>query len=133
MLHSKLSKLGNLLLRKPDLKRSAVTAYEYRFRDLLELCLLTRQDGLELIQADLRRGDGGFSLVLGSVYEADYVTVPKVSEKEWDYLSPERLHRMIADLHKKMMDAAQKWEFEEAARLRDEIKELENRELEARG
>ena len=71
--------------------------------------------------------------VLGSVYEADYVTVPKVSEKGWEYLSPERLQKMIADLHKKMMDAAQKWEFEEAARLRDEIKELERRELEARG
>ncbi len=71
--------------------------------------------------------------VLGSVYEADYVTVPKVSEKEWEYLSPEHLQKMIAALHKKMMDAAQKWEFEEAARLRDEIKELERRELESRG
>ncbi|MBW2208121.1 MAG: UvrB/UvrC motif-containing protein, partial [Deltaproteobacteria bacterium] len=71
--------------------------------------------------------------VLGSVYEADYVTVPKMSEKEWEYLSPERLRQMIADLHKKMIDAAQKWEFEEAARLRDEIKELERRELEVRG
>lgn len=71
--------------------------------------------------------------VLGSVFEADYVTVPKVSEKEWEYLSPEGLQKMIADLHKKMMDAAQKWEFEEAARLRDEIKELERRDLEARG
>jgi len=71
--------------------------------------------------------------VLGSVYEADYVTVPAVSEKEWEYLSPERIQKMIADLHNKMMDAAQKWEFEEAARLRDEIKVLEARELEARG
>ena len=71
--------------------------------------------------------------VLGSVYEADYVTAPTVSEKEWEYLSPERIQKIIADLHKKMMDAAQKWEFEEAARLRDEIKVLENRELEARG
>jgi excinuclease ABC subunit B len=71
--------------------------------------------------------------VLGSVYEADYVTVPLASEKEWEYISPERLQKMIADLHKKMMAAAKEWEFEEAARLRDEIRVLERRELEARG
>jgi excinuclease ABC subunit B len=69
--------------------------------------------------------------ILGTVYEGDYVTVPAISEKEVPYLTPERIHEMIQDLHQKMIDAAQDLEFEEAARLRDEIKSLEQRELEA--
>jgi len=69
--------------------------------------------------------------VLGTVYEADYVTVATLAEKEAAYLNPERIQEMIKDLHQKMIDAAQDLEFEEAARLRDEIKLLEERELAA--
>jgi excinuclease ABC subunit B len=69
--------------------------------------------------------------VLGTVYEADYVTVPTLAEKEASYLTPEKIQEMIKDLHQKMIDAAQDLEFEEAARLRDEIKVLEERELAA--
>jgi excinuclease ABC subunit B len=71
--------------------------------------------------------------VLGTVYEADYVTVPALAEKEADYLPPEKIQEIIKDLHQKMIDAAQDLEFEEAARLRDEIKVLEERELDALG
>ncbi len=69
--------------------------------------------------------------VLGTVYEADYVTVPTLAEKEAAYLTPERIQKMIKDLHQKMIDAAQDLEFEEAARFRDEIKMLEEKELAA--
>jgi excinuclease ABC subunit B len=69
--------------------------------------------------------------VLGTVYEADYVTVPTLAEKEAAYLTPERIQEMIKDLHQKMIDAAQDLEFEEAARFRDEIKMLEEKELAA--
>ena len=69
--------------------------------------------------------------VLGTVYEADYVTVPTLGEKEAAYLTPERIQEMIKDLHQKMIDAAQDLEFEEAARFRDEIKMLEEKELAA--
>ena len=69
--------------------------------------------------------------VLGTVYEADYVTVPSLAEKEAAYLTPEGIQEMIKGLHQKMIDAAQDLEFEEAARLRDEIKLLEERELAA--
>jgi excinuclease ABC subunit B len=69
--------------------------------------------------------------VLGTVYEADYVTVPTLAEKEAAYLTPEQIQKMIKDLHQKMIDAAQDLEFEEAARFRDEIKMLEEKELAA--
>ena len=71
--------------------------------------------------------------VLGTVYEADYVTVSALAEKEAHYLTPEQIQKMIKDLHQKMIDAAQDLEFEEAARLRDEIKMLEKKELDTLG
>ena len=67
--------------------------------------------------------------VLGSLYEADYVTVPVVSEEAKEYLTPDTIKKMIKDLEKRMKDAAAKLEFEEAARLRDEIKDLREDEL----
>jgi excinuclease ABC subunit B len=70
--------------------------------------------------------------ILGSAYEADYVTVPAVAEKEGEYLTPEKLVKKIKKLHKKMMDAAKRMEFEEAALLRDQINALQARELEIR-
>jgi len=68
--------------------------------------------------------------ILGSVYEADYVTVPAIAEEEGGYLTVERIDEMIKDLTEKMKEAAGQLEFEEAALLRDRIKELEKRELE---
>jgi len=53
--------------------------------------------------------------ILGSHYEADYVTVPVVAEEEELYMTPELLDNMIEDLKSKMIDAASKLEFEEAA------------------
>jgi excinuclease ABC subunit B len=68
--------------------------------------------------------------ILGSTYEADYVTVPAVAEEEGLYLTGEGLGEMIRDLTEKMKDAAAKLEFEDAALLRDKIKSLEKKELE---
>ena len=68
--------------------------------------------------------------ILGSPYEADYVTVPAVAEREEAYLTPEIIREKILDLQKRMKDAAKRLEFEEAARLRDEKKALEEKELE---
>ena len=68
--------------------------------------------------------------VLGSVYEADYVTVPAVAEEEAEYVTTERLGEMIEELTAKMKAAAASLEFEEAALLRDRIKALEKKELE---
>jgi excinuclease ABC subunit B len=68
--------------------------------------------------------------ILGSAYEADYVTVPVVAEEEGLYLTGEDIAEMIRDLTEKMKDAAAKLEFENAAILRDKIKSLEKKELE---
>jgi excinuclease ABC subunit B len=68
--------------------------------------------------------------ILGSVYEADYVTVPTMAEKAGEYkLTPDAIHGMIKDLEKRMKDAAKRLRFEDAARLRDEIKDLKEFEL----
>jgi excinuclease ABC subunit B len=68
--------------------------------------------------------------VLGSVYEADYVTVSKAAEGEALYMSPDEIEKMVRDLTEKMKEAASKLDFEEAAKLRDRIKGFVNRELE---
>ncbi|MFZ7111631.1 MAG: excinuclease ABC subunit UvrB [Desulfatiglandales bacterium] len=70
--------------------------------------------------------------ILASPYEADYVTPPLIAEREGPYPSPERIQEMIGDLHRRMIEAAKDLEFEEAARLRDEIRLLEKKELEVR-
>ena len=63
--------------------------------------------------------------ILGSVYEADYVTIPKVAEAGVPYMTPEHMDELVKDLKTKMKEAAARLEFEEAGKLRDRIKELE--------
>jgi excinuclease ABC subunit B len=70
--------------------------------------------------------------ILESIYEADYVTVPKVAEKPGDYVSLFDLPRLISRLKKEMREAASQLDFERAAEIRDRIKSLEQQELEAR-
>ena len=71
--------------------------------------------------ASIRRG---IQDILGSVYEADHVTVdigladaPAIGHN---------LQATIAELEKRMKEAAGNLEFEEAARMRDEIKRLQS-------
>jgi excinuclease ABC subunit B len=69
--------------------------------------------------------------ILASVYDKDYVTVPvKTAEVEVEYHSLQDLRRDIKRLEADMHKAAKVLAFEEAARLRDEIKELRQLELE---
>jgi len=67
--------------------------------------------------------------ILESVYEKDHTTI---SLKEDPYLemSPKKRKAYLESLEKKMFAAAGNLEFEEAARLRDELKRLEEKELE---
>jgi excinuclease ABC subunit B len=67
--------------------------------------------------------------LLASVYEADYVTVPTVMEKQKDFVAPQQVPLLIKQLRRQMKEAASRLEFEEAAELRDRIKVLQEEEL----
>ncbi len=67
--------------------------------------------------------------ILSSIYDADYAPIPSVSEPEEEYLSLDRLRKDIKTLKKEMHRAAKRLDFEEAARLRNRISSLENKEL----
>ncbi len=62
--------------------------------------------------------------ILGSVYEADYVTVPIAAEPAVPYESSEEIPDIIVRLKREMQEAAKDLEFEKAAELRDRIREL---------
>jgi excinuclease ABC subunit B len=66
--------------------------------------------------------------IMCSAAERDYVTV-EIGPDAPGSLSGLDLQAYISELEKKMRAAAGNLEFEEAARLRDEIKRLEDREL----
>lgn len=63
--------------------------------------------------------------ILSSIYEADYFTVPIVSEAKEEYLSLKEIPSRIEKLKKEMMEAARRLEFERAAEIRDRIQRLE--------
>jgi excinuclease ABC subunit B len=69
--------------------------------------------------------------ILATVYEKDYMTVPvQTAEVEVEYHSLQDLRQGIKRLEAEMHKAAKVLAFEEAARLRDEIRELRQLELE---
>ena len=66
--------------------------------------------------------------ILDTVYEADYVTVPKVAEPEEKYLTdPQAFARTIKKLRREMLDAAARLDFEKAAEARDQLFALEKK------
>jgi excinuclease ABC subunit B len=71
--------------------------------------------------------------VLHSIYEADYVTVPVVKEEKAEYHSLKDISRRIKEIKKEMKEAAEQYDFERAAELRDKIFELEEVELQLLG
>ncbi|MBW2580925.1 MAG: excinuclease ABC subunit UvrB [Deltaproteobacteria bacterium] len=70
--------------------------------------------------------------ILSSAYEADYVTVRKVSEPAAEFGSVDDLENIIQGLESEMKEAVKELAFERAAELRDRIKELRELDLDLR-
>ena len=67
--------------------------------------------------------------ILESIYENDHVNVDLIDISS-NHLVGDNLNKHIKELKKKMTDFAEDLDFEQAAKIRDEIKMLENNELE---
>jgi excinuclease ABC subunit B len=70
--------------------------------------------------------------ILASIYEADYFTIPTVSDFQEEYISIKEIPAIIQKLKKEMKEAASRLEFERAAEIRDKIHRLEEMELKMR-
>ncbi len=66
---------------------------------------------------------------LARIVEADYLSIPDDETETELPGSVEELQNLVDRLEKRMRDAAQEFEFEQAAKLRDRIKALKTREL----
>jgi excinuclease ABC subunit B len=66
-----------------------------------------------------------------SIWEQDYVTVPKRREREAPEVPLHELERVLGDLRREMAEASTALEFERAAELRDRIRALEAERLAA--
>jgi len=66
-------------------------------------------------------------MALVAIVEADYVTVPSEADEE-EITSQDQMDELIKSLENQMREAAKQFEFEKAARLRDRVKALREKE-----
>jgi excinuclease ABC subunit B len=66
---------------------------------------------------------------LAAIVEADYVDVTEATEGLPEFRSQDELDAYIAKLEAEMREAAKRFEFEKAAKLRDTIKDLRTKEF----
>ena len=67
--------------------------------------------------------------VLSSVYERDYLTIPKAPDEREQFKTQAELDAFLVHMERQMRDAAANLEFERAASLRDRLRKLRNPEL----
>jgi len=71
--------------------------------------------------------------ILSSLYEADYYTIPLIVETRAEYIPPKEIPNLVKKLRRAMREAAQELDFERAALLRDQIREIQEAELRGDG
>ena len=69
------------------------------------------------------------TMSLAAIIQADYADLAEPSDEIPDFKSQEELDAYIAKLEADMREAAKRFEFEKAAKLRDNIKELRTKEF----
>ena len=69
------------------------------------------------------------AMSLAQIVEADYVETPALGDEIPEFKSQDELDAFIAKLEAEMREAAKRFEFEQAAKLRDRVKELKTKEF----
>jgi len=67
--------------------------------------------------------------ILSSIYEHDYLTVPKQLDLDFEDIAPNKIPGMVKLLTKDMKKASRKLQYEKAAEYRDKITKLRELEL----
>ncbi len=115
---------GRVILYADVMTRSLRAALEETSRRRAKQTAWNEAHGITPVSVRKHIGEA-----LSSVFEQDYVTVAPVKDASITNLVGKDLGSSIAELEKRMRGAAADLEFEEAARLRDEIKRLEALQL----
>ncbi|MCE2951847.1 MAG: excinuclease ABC subunit UvrB [Alphaproteobacteria bacterium] len=111
---------GRVILYADTVTRSMKEALEESARRRAKQEAYNKEHGItpESVQRKL-------SDILESVYEKDHASLPKLSSPA----SLKERAKLMKRLEKEMLDAASNLEFEEAARLRDELRALQQMDL----
>ncbi len=115
---------GHVILYADVMTRSLRAALEETNRRRTKQVAWNDANGITPLSVKKKIGE-----LMGSVYEQDYVTVKAVADSAIMEFVGKDLSASIIELEKRMKAAAANLEFEEAARLRDEIKRLEALQL----
>jgi excinuclease ABC subunit B len=117
---------GRVIMYADVITRSMRRAIEETDRRRARQLAYNREHGItpETIRKDIQD-------IMSSVYEADYVTVPVAADpgNPLDNLAPEEIPRVLGELKERMLRLAKDLKFEEAAEVRDQLMELEQRDL----
>jgi excinuclease UvrABC helicase subunit UvrB len=64
-----------------------------------------------------------------AIAEADYVTVPLEDPALDEMVPPEKMDTYLAELEAKMREAARRFDFKQAAAIRDRLQELKSKSV----